>query len=617
MKKFILLTTFASLFVGSAFIGSAFGMQSDSLEKSSEISYLQEIRLLISDYIFRIASEKNAILAFRSWCATDTKAWNFFKKNGSATTEFLKQLHNLSYRNYFDLRLLNQLTPLLAPPMVDAFEKGISEAQSLINLFTTCAEENCWKKALEKINSLKKDSTTCYCMSNYYWETTYRKAFPCRKTLLIHALELQAPIEVIDELTSCGSLVTRLTQSTPAPCLIVCEAMIELDRKIEWNREYTERRSKSHPDLPVSEEIMNPTWEQLDRIMTLLLSKGASLQDSFHGVSSGFFTHIEHATPLLYAVRDKNLKLVEYLKGKGAEVDFYSFSEGIIDPIRVDEKIRSDDILFSIFTTVLGMQGDRYRFLHYLAIFIEGPETEKKEMLFNLFKELLETTDSSILTSTRDGLTVLDRVFHTTTDTDILALLEEKGAVKSSRLENVKPLHEFLTKLSTAFDLSRSQEEEIERQVKPLLKEALEFLATPLLNEGMPLLLYFTCAAPLEWDETKALLYALATHKSLYIDYPGYGEVRSFFHYIVGCIDEIKSQNLEDDAYAFALTHYSPLITWLAQQGIADDQRIEGKTAAEKAFALGMPDLAECITQALQNASAANAQNSHSCNSSD
>ena len=604
MKRFF-TAALAFLLVGAAFTGSAFGMEATSVEQPSAILYVPDIRLLIADYIFRTSSEKNAILSFRAWNATDTKAWKLFKENEQLTIGLLKQLYTLSYRSYFDLTFLKQLTPQLPSSMVEAFQKGIKEAESLKALFITCAQEKCWDTASEKIESLKKDSVTLYCMNNYYWQDScilvpivqlgdfaHATKYPTKKTLLIYALQQHAPIKVITELINCGASCIQADSSILPSCIEVCLQMIE------WNMYYNLQCSQQDADLTLIDKEMKPAFEQLTTLMELLIEKGASLDDSFQSLAPGFREPFSKTAPLLIALNSQDLSTVNYLNKKGVELPLDHFKELLLEiGTFPEEHVMNKDAFFNFLNPfVRTMPKDKYPFLMCLIVMsAHFTKPHQQEKILNLFKMILAETDTPTLTCAVEGMTILDRVLATTGNTDMITLLEERGAIRGNNehneYEKMKQVFDLFIKLSSILESERYNEEPLQ-EAKSILKEAQELLATPLIKEIMPTLLSWAFTCPVEWDETKNFLLSAATNNWLPVEYGSYGPTPSIFHYIVARIYKVKEQlqlTLPND--------YSEktLIIWLAQQGIKDDLLCRGKTAEEKAQALGMPDVAECI----------------------
>ncbi|MBA2307512.1 hypothetical protein H0W26_05245, partial [Candidatus Dependentiae bacterium] len=307
MKKCI------SLLVTLAFMGSLGAMNKDISEASYETPLtMPDIRLPIVECLFILIPTKKAIESFKAWSLVNKESVEFFKESEKFTAALVRSLYNLSYYYDFDICLLDNMSCLLNKDIFTDFKRDLSTNKNLVLLFKTCSKSKKWDRAIEEVSTAKKNAVINPDM--HYWKDTY-KDFPAKKTLLIHALELDAPENVIKCLLNYKLLLKKLHPTTPAPFLAQFAKCIEQDKNLSSIR---------------ARRIINPTQEQkaclaltnAEEIMSLLLKGGASVNGSFtFDTPIGIYC----VTPLLLAAEESNIQRLRYLVSNGALLNAEAF----------------------------------------------------------------------------------------------------------------------------------------------------------------------------------------------------------------------------------------------------------------------------------------------------
>ncbi len=638
MKKYLL----GGLIMISA--GSAFGMESKSIIKQNDefisVFYLPELQLPILEFLLKILPAKEALLSIKAWSSVTKKSYEFFRQP-QVRKNLIALLYKLSYYDYFNMSLFPQIHTLLRnneltnceQSLVEAntvvpnnelavFEQSLVEANDLVKVFKECAHNNQWNTILTRLNNLEK-TPLAYYLGMYYWQDSYGN-FPAIKTLLVYALELDAPEEVIKILIRYGSSLTLLHPMTPPPCLIVCKKLSDI---IDNS---TKNCTKDHTDLAVIEQETG----RLKRVINILIEAGASLNDLFV-YSKKDLLH-SRVGPLSPAIEINSLELVEYLLKK----DCYSL-DGILFKQALSNFLEGK-LSLSVLKALIAIPDDLHPFLcEFLYIVSPLQDEAKKEKALILLPLLL----NKIIDINRlyNEFTVLDIVLLSEADDRITAMLTEKGATtlatvesKLCALNTIDGKRSTLnTKLATLFkeqvtilNFIKKQDREayydeipdfLERQTKEVLRNKLG-------SELKQLILYRSMGFAFDtlWlQESKEFIkFAHIQEDSFSIPFQdlqfiklGYTKGGSSLISLTEDLRVISSafqsavimfilnpwciKNGENDSES-AFTEVCAFISWLAKQGLKDTVAPGSKAADHIAEAYGISALADHIRYALR-----------------
>ena len=396
--------------------GAALAMNEEAISQGPVLTVFNtsDLRYKIMTSLYGIGDTEQAIAAFKAFSCIDKVSWSFFRDYEETTLNFVLSLLKFShYKTKCWNELLRKMTPCLNKKGIENFNTRIQLCTSLIAL----AVDNKWDSFLLKLRE-EQFSSWIPTVVQYYWLDSYREGACVHKTLLIKALELNAPTQVVEALCDAGAQVRGLPSTTPPPYLVVMKNYLtccgEL-AKVEGD------------ERTVLEDQMN----QLQNTMALLIEKGACITESF----CPFLYGIQGESPLSSAIEAGNLNMVDHVINKGAS----SFDSCALSAFYSVSHLDKSSLLF-IKNSLCILPGYSEHFLYDLFIsptlkeLLEKPEL--KEEVFNLIADLLDNVkDLNAPAPYQETLTLLDIVHlyggvpPLNEDGErLISLLVEKGA---------------------------------------------------------------------------------------------------------------------------------------------------------------------------------------------
>lgn len=527
--------------------------------------FIPELRLPLMETLFTITSNEEAVKAFVRCALVNKESLKFFKDSAQYTTIFSRSLYSLSYYNDLNNKtILKQLEHLLNKEGLDTFNKELDLGWKLRRIFEECVAKKKWDRALEEL-SLKENCSLLKSAVNYYYWKDCRH--PIKITLLADVLEKDAPDEVILILISHGAYVNKLHRSTPQPFLILFTKFLAYH---------------SNPKL-YSETAQPLIKEDLDRKMDLLIKKGASLSNSSYEAGTVLDRKM---TPLYAAVKSGDPQMVYYLIEKGLYREDSGTFERIVNLFVVDK------ISLDMLKAVISIPGSTICFLQRLLVVIPQFNEDKQAKALVILSLLLEQKID--LNDASEELSFLLAVAEIVGNNDkVIDLLIQRGfthAIYDTNRETLLDLHKKLLKVTTL--------EEVDQIFNELTVVLKDIGLGELWSIAIQIPLRLACGnfsnVPAARDFLK---YIASVEKYLSFNLDDY-QVTSVFHALVAWLafEQSKPENLQ---YEILLAGMPELILWLAQEGVKDERVSEGKTAAEKARELDMPEIADCIASPL------------------
>ena len=558
-------------------ISPALCMESEALIESNPL-YIAELRLLITQRLWTELSISDALKTIRAWALTDTTAWRSFQTSETAHL-FIDYFNRFSYYNGYAIALLQNYKALLDQEELALFNQSLQTGSELVKLFDTCAEEKKWDAFLTQVPVLEKATLSKY-LAHYYWESTYRE-FYAQKTLLLYALELQAPQEVIDALIKWGSRLRGFNEQTPPPCLIVCQNLLNITADYE-------RKGQEQPaDRDSLKEEFECTVRNLKDTLTRLIERKAYLDEFFIVLSQREEHTVKQViTPLFIAAKANNLDLVKYLHEKGAFFDVDNLDILARDFAKNRISYRILEILLS--------EADSWDLHYALNLILDSSQLSKNEKEEDNYCKLLALillNKNSDINAIDEGLTPLDRFQayqHGKYYSKIADLLIQHGAVLATKSENLQKITDLKCK-TTSYRRGKTTEERLAflEEIKNLLLHEELTLPSSLISEWLRIAL--GC-----WDYETCSEQGKEFWKFIALSFPRL----PLFSILVKNIYRFKEIVDNDEEYQPYLKEAQDLIAWLIQEGIKDTQT---PPALDLAKALKLEELVSSLTSALPN----------------
>lgn len=573
------------LFIG----GSLYGMDVPPLVKESSPFHIEEMQREIARWIFRLLPKKEAIKTFNWMMLTDKKALSLKE---ATCTLFLKQ--------FLNEKLHHSLEQIITPSQGYRLSKMLygeeTDIPALFNSFIetlkACAKKQDWKEALTSLEQLKskglKEYFECYFVQDSYLGS------PAKKTVLICALELGAPTELIKALIDAGCRLTELPLETPPPLLVVAIKMMDLNNLECWF--ILNERLK----IPISdiEGKGNSSLENLQELIKLLMTSGAKATDTF-SMPDQQNPAFRAISPLLLTICLKDLKTRELLL--------------------TEKKILcSLECMTAASTFIFDPSAEREEFLKRLLGVCEDIQTPFALVNSSItwFKDVPNGVESIIKVlsffidhgadlkaPSAQGGNILDVAYEQKWNQGIINLLIQKGAIKSSGLsDEVRKQNEFSRDANGIMLRIMKDEPVSKEEICAVLKDAKAMIisSTAALkldtasNEvwGTVIMPFFIMSMYVpSSQEACDFLSFIATHRPLAFNYRNYGLVTSLFDLLVASFKTLKIVSLSEEEYRLEIEAkargFGVLLYNLSKNGIRPDQ-----TTVQKAYELGMPEIA-------------------------
>ncbi len=544
--------------------------------QSSLILSLPELRLFFLISLFKTKPVSDAVNYFRAYSIVDKASQGFLKEKADLTLLFAQELYKIAYFYDFEITVLNQLQPLLNQKGLALFNEDLALGKKLKEMFELSAKQNQWDVVLKELRlqaeaefSLLKNAV------NYYWESTYCGS-PAKMTLLVHALELDAPEDVIGILLSHGAVVDNLSCTTPPPFLIT------FTKFLSCHSSCSQFKVEAEDIQQLPSKI-----EALEKKMMVLTKAGASMHSFFYNYSMSIIQN-QKMTPLLAAVDSGDPQMVRYLIKKGFRfVDRAAFFKAFF--------VNEGSLL--MVKAVVSIPETALDFLRYLLPKIPSfNEIYQKKALVTLSLLLEQKID---LNATWHGVPLLAAAKGCGCNDKVVDMLIKKGF--SQTPSNVKA--EVLMNLYQGFRKGYALPvEERSKAIGSLLAELRTVLVGTDLDKLPSKVIRMFLEAALEFSrlpEAKEFLEYIATsEESLSLDFLGL-HVTSVFHAIVAYSNYMRKLLKGNYETSEQMQNIDHLIRWLVVKGVKDQRTSEGKTAEERAKELGMLPLAETIHDSL------------------
>ena len=580
VKKFI-LASFIALTTSSALC-----MEPQAPTQKSKNTvipfYIAELRLLITEFLCKELSMGEALKAIKTWSSIDRKAWSFFQSQEVAGT-FISWFNKLCYQNDFNRALLNKLTTLLHTEELKNFNHSLQTGAELVHLFENCAAEKEWSPFLVQLPHLQKSTFSKY-LAHYYWESSYND-FYAQKTLLVYALELQAPQEVINALIQWGAQLTHLRKKTPPPCLLVCQNSISATQK------YDKRCQEDNADRDSLKKDYDAVLKEQKATLALLIEKKASVNDSFATpvdpdilisamsipptfIAARTNIFIPHLTPLFIAAKAGNLELTEYLLSQGASY----CQESIFLPLLLE--FAQNKIPFSIMEALISKatSHDLQSLFRWTVITALQDDTKQNEDNYCTLIRLFLTKKVAI--NAREGtLTLLDMVhLYDKCDSKIADLLIHHRALPAHNKKMAYlavTTEKFLT-TTKVWDTTT---------IPPFLKEIKTTLQSDkdLVPPANLMVTWLGLALKVSSSQE-----AKEFWKYIALNFP---QTPLFIVLVIGTYT-MKREMPNQHAYRSLLKNAKSLVSWLSNEGIKDRST---PTAGYTAYHFGIPELASSL----------------------
>lgn len=562
MKNFLLWSLIALP------INSALCMESQELIESTSPLYIAELRLLITKFLAKELSSREALNTIKAWALTDTKALAFFKEPEKARG-FISWFNKFAYRNSLPILDLHNFSTLLDQGELAHFNQSLQTGAELVELFKTCGTQKEWSAFLSQGPHLEEAMASEY-LAHYSWKGTYKDSYALR-TLLSYALELQAPQEVITKLIEWGSPLTDLEENTPSPCCLVCQNIVDATSGLAL------QGKEQNAELDLCRHKL--TLKNLHDTLTMLISKGASVNNPFlTGSSENPCIEQLKRAPLFIAAAGNNLELTEYLLEKGA-----TCHQTILADIALEflQPTRSLPLMESLFSRA-NSKDLQFLFRWLVTRALENPN-EPQEYCYQLLRLLLaKKIDINAL---HEGITVLDMVnLAGGSDSKLAAFLSENGA----HATDCKILEDLLFKTIDLLELKQARVGYI-HALSLFLKE----ITTELLDTKKVIipdnLIYQWLALALDVSSSQE---GKEFYKFLALRFPE----APLFEHIVVITQNIKAHLNNEEAYQPILKQVQDLVYWFSKEGIKDTSELTGRFLAQE---LRMDELVECLTSVL------------------
>lgn len=597
--------------------GSLSGMDAPPAEECAsegDIVCNPLVRLEVAERLFRLFPEKEAVEALINWALMNQESYGIFLDSGIQTTLLLKRILRSSYAYNRDEQLIAQsLRSLVSQSEYKVHAQNKALLDGFVNILKACSERQDWQEAFTALKTLQDNTALKDYFSFCLWKDDYLGS-PARKAVVNYALELGAPKKLIKALIRWGTRLTDLPSQTPPPLLAVGKKITEL--KQPGN---SERNTVSSAPLVELDEKGKDSLEELRALIPLLVKSGAKVTDNFINMNNAN-PATRSISSVGWAILKKDKETLELLL-KGEKLFLPDeFALATICFLYEDSAEREE-----LFRKVLGASKDIEKMFFRVIPYFQEFQTDSDipNPIDRIIKVLSIIIDYGVdLNPPVSGWhTFLDFAYQFKLDEKIIDFLIEKG-VKKSGIE----VNDEGRKMQDCFNVCRDiflrktkGEQVSQEEICLLLKEAKRILPalaanifdTPAnLGANNPnevwgsVLSQFVGLAMevLSSPEAYEFFFFIETYRPLSVPFSMYGTVTSVFHWIVGACNLMKISQGEE-AYSSALKGMSEglsvLLAKFAQNGVKDDKKSEGKTAAERARALGMDELANLITNAL------------------
>ena len=583
IKKLLLLSALL------APLNSVFGMESPLIKSSRSPFDIAELRLLITTFIGEQLSIEEAIKTIKAWALTDTRSYGFFQTPEHAQS-FLKWFNALSYHNDFTLRWLQSCNTLLPKEEVSAFNHSVEKGQELVKLLETCASKKEWSTFYTEASKLEESGLSKY-LAHYYWKSTYMYS-EAKKTLLLFALELQAPQEVITALIRWGSCLTELHKKTPPPCLIVCQNIITL------TKEYDEKLKEPRANTESLKKEYEPLFEKLKETLHELIKQNASLNDSFFTPNELDITNT--TTPLDRALEANNAELVKYLSEQKVQCRLPLITSTL-------NKFAQGKISYSTLEALLS-RGNIVTLTCLFHMMIEVAIQSNDEKIEEKYCELVPlflNLKVDINAVTNRGLTILDMVNQCgKKDSKIAALLIANGAISPNpKDESFQTLNtELVCKTQSFFELlSRGNTVTRKADSMLFLSQIKTILSThdkakvsgDLVHNWLFIALNLDFSEHSSSHEGKEFLKFIASR------FPGYPLFEELVHHNRTIKLQMDSHEVNSkEAYKPILKQTKDILLWFSKEGVKNSSLLQAIDVAKK---FGMDELAVYLMRLLTN----------------
>ncbi len=562
---------------------------------------MPELRLPIIEYLFELADKNKPLKDFQALSLANTESLAFFK-NSKKFTEFLaKFLYKKSYFTDFKLSHLDTLRPLLHEEGITTFNTNLTLCDALVSLIKECSKNNEWEKVYKELVKVKKLSSSNY-MSSYYYNGIY-KGCPAKKNLLVQALECNAPEDIIKFLIDC-KFPPNTHITTPGHMLLLYDQVLEQDTIFASSDSDSNQKQKA-----------SDTRNRLEKIITMVIDAGASPNSLF--CSYNFIKGKIEETPLLLAIEKGNLQRILFLIKKEVCLVINKEFEVLIQ----STLFKNEEIL-TIICSLLNKDTYKNRTLDIINLLVdfeqvcsfdqdyknklEAVDINWKERSRSLLLMLLEKNTIDIHTPCAFEQTVIARAQAAKND-EFAQILILHGAVSTSLDEKWENTMLLMKKLKKNAMMCGSLEENnlltLQTNSRALLDEVRKLLLDNkiTLNKEIIFLLLGIAIDNSLSNEARDFLKIVVSREPLSLNITLEGNTTPITS-VSDCFQVFfyGMKNLDLSTYKALLNQSIPLIAWLGKEGLLQSIEKEGKTAAEKAEELGMPELAELIILALQ-----------------
>ena len=402
-----------------------------SYEPSALVLSTSDLRCKIMASLYESEKIKHAFAAFKAFSCVDKASYHFFRHDERVSQELALSLLKITHgRNDILMRvLLEQIAPFLNEQAVEAFEGMLDLSDWLADQCSRYAASHKWNNFL---GILSKGLSPFFAQASMhcYWPEAYKNVYTVKKTLLIKALELNAPKEVIIALCALGSQVKDFPLVTPPPCLVVMRNYLKCQKEL----------TTSQGPCRVA---LEKRLDELEGSMDMLIEKGALLSESFCLNP----LELKVQTPLSVAVKAGDLQAVTYVIKKGVTsfdpyvlLEFFCLKEPVASGIR---------------EALLTIPSYPEHWLYYtvsaiLPKLLHEPTTHYEEAFEELSDLLDKVSDLNVPVPYEEDLSFLDIAQLCGNDQRVLSLLIEKGAAfkehnkqKVERMSSLRSLQEL------------------------------------------------------------------------------------------------------------------------------------------------------------------------------
>lgn len=254
-------------------------------EGTSVAFYIPEIWLEFTKHLFDIhhpvatqaciqAELKKAAMAMKALSVVNKKTYLFLKVYIDLTRDIAQWVYECTYHHNISQELIiKDLMPVLCKEAYMCHKESCSEIANFVTSINLAAKDKHWDPVRNRLKKIVEKKHLLYYLKNYYWHGQY-KDNSVKKTILTHALDLDAPEDIIVMIAQAGARLSNFCARTPSPLFIV-EAKIK-----ELIKEYDRVSLK----VLFGDYLLKELHQRLDSLKCIraaLIEFGASKEENF------------------------------------------------------------------------------------------------------------------------------------------------------------------------------------------------------------------------------------------------------------------------------------------------------------------------------------------------